>query len=98
MERTHKLKPETTEKINKIDGSILFWSLQLGQVMMRLREVEAQVSNLYDFKRTAILDDLKAQDVSIEGCDVSTIDPETVMIKTTQSHPPQPVEVPKPGE
>ena len=41
--RTVKLKPETTQKIHQIDNSIVYWSLQLSQAMMRLREVEAQM-------------------------------------------------------
>lgn len=75
-----ELKPETTEKIEKIDSAILYWSVQLSQAMIKLREVESQIGNLYDFKKTAVLEDLKAQNVDIDGCDVSTTDSKNVVI------------------
>lgn len=96
-ERQLKLKPETTEKIRKIDGSLVFWSLQLGQAMMRLREIEAQIGGLYDFKKTVVLEDLKLQEVNIEGCDVSTVDDQTVKITKSESQPPVPLPFAKPG-
>ena len=76
-----KLKPETVEKIKKIDNSIMYWSVQLGQVSMRLREVEAQVANLYDFKKTAVLEDVKAQEIDIEDCEIVTSDSENVIVR-----------------
>ena len=85
--RTVELKPETTQKIHQIDNSIVYWSLQLSQAMMRLREVEAQVGNLFDFKKAAVLEDLKAQEVDIKDCDVSTVDAEPVVIKQTPGQP-----------
>lgn len=87
MERKIKLKPETVAKINKIDSSIVYWSLQLSNAMMRLREVESQVGNLFDFKKTAVLEDLKAQEIDITGHDVSTLDAETVLIKKAEPDP-----------
>lgn len=80
-----KLKPETTKKINEIDNSIVYWSLQLGQMTMRLRETEVQVSNLYDFKKTLILEDMKAQEINIENCEIHTVDAETVVIEKVDS-------------
>lgn len=80
-----ELKPETTEQINKIDNAILYWSVQLSQAMIKLREVESQIGNLYDFKKTAVLEDIKAQGVNIDGCDVSTTDSKNVVvIKSTK--------------
>jgi hypothetical protein len=87
MERKIKLNPETTEKIKKIDGSIIYWSVQLSQAMMRLREVESQVGNLFDFKKTAVLEDLKSQEIDIKDCDVSTVDDEHVVITKAEPKP-----------
>jgi len=95
-ERIQKLKSETVEKIRGIDNSIVFWSLQLGQATMRLREIEAQIGGLYDFKKTAVLEDLKAQEVDIEGCDVVT-GADTVSIKKAEVLPPLPTPFVKPG-
>jgi hypothetical protein len=75
-----KLNTETTEKINKIDGSIVYWSLQLSQAMMKVDEVKSQIGDLYEFKKTAVLEDLKSKNISIENCDIATLDSETVMI------------------
>jgi hypothetical protein len=94
---TIKLREETTKKINHIDNSIMFWSLQLGQIMMKMREIESQIGSLYDFKKSAVLEDLKAQDIDIKDCDVSTLDSSTVIIKKS---PPtgEPGELKTPGE
>jgi hypothetical protein len=86
-ERRQKLKPETTAKIAKIDNSIVYWSLQFGQITMKLREVEAQIGGLYDFKKTAVLEDLKSQNIDIEDCDITTVDAETVMIEKKPAKP-----------
>jgi len=99
-ERKLKLKPETTKRLTELDNSIVFWSVQLGQRMMRLREAEAQIDGLYEFKKTAVLEDLKAQSVDFENCDVTTVDAETVsiVVRLSQDGPPVPPPFEKPGE
>lgn len=99
--REQKLKPETTDKLNKIDNSIVYWSLQLGKATVQIREIEAQIGGLYDFKKTAVLEDLKAQGVDLEkeNCDVVTVDASTVRIVSKEPQQPQPLEMQrKPGE
>jgi hypothetical protein len=92
--KTVKLKEETSIKITQIDNSIMFWSVQLGQLTMRLREVEAQISGLYDFKKSAILEDLKTQEIDVKDCDVSTINNNTVVIRPQQpQQPPDPFQM-----
>lgn len=96
---TVKLREETAGKIAKIDGSIVFWSVQLGQAMMKLRELEAQVGGLYDFKQAAILEDLKAQGIDTKDCDITSTDNSTVVIRKQTKDPPPPFDMKaQPGE
>lgn len=80
--KTVSLKPETTDQIQKIDSSIMYWSLQLGQAMMRLREVESQVASLYEFKKKIVIEDVKSQDVGMESYEISTVDDKTAVVKS----------------
>lgn len=83
MEQKIRLRPETVEKINKLDQSVVFWSVQLGKATLNLREIEGQLQNIYNFKKSAVLEDLKSrEDLDIEHSDIVTIDAETVSVTT----------------
>ena len=88
--KTVKLKPETAAKISQIDKSIVFWSVESTKAMMHRREIETQISSLYDFKRAAILEDMKDQEIDTTDCEITTIGLDTVSIRSTASNPETP--------
>lgn len=69
-QKTVKVSQEILDKIQKVDASIVYWSVHLGQAVMRQREIESQLGSLYMFKTSLLREDLKRQGIDVQDCDV----------------------------
>lgn len=83
-----KLSPEQTAQLQKIDGAIQSRSLEVGRLLLTLRQMEANLSGLYDFRNNLIKQALQAADVPQENIRVE-VDSETgqISVQTNDDRP-----------
>lgn len=79
-----KLTAETLNKLSNLENSITFWSLELGKIALKRREVESRIADLTEFRKAAVIEGAKAAGVNMNDVENLRLDGDTATITYKQ--------------